>query len=47
LQLNVLHKIAASAAQLANCFVLIHVQLRLPATQVQTRTSFRLFIKLA
>jgi len=44
----VVYKIAASATQLVNytfCFMLIHVQLRLPAERAQTKLhiSYKLF----
>jgi len=47
------YKVAASAAQLANCILLyaqllIHLQLQLPAARAQTKiTSYCLFNELA
>jgi len=41
------YKIALNAAQLAFCFMLIHIQLRFPVARAQTKSSYRLFSKLA
>jgi len=47
--IKVVNKTAASAAQLqsAFCFIIIHVQLQLPAVRAQTKALYSLFNKLA